>query len=287
MDWARHKTTWPNAVYSRFVETRAHRWHVQRAGEGPGVLLLHGAGGALHSWRGMFGSLAAQAEVYALDLPGHGFTQRRAQSRTRLPDMAEDVHALLNQEGFVPQLVIGHSAGAAIALQMTKVGPAPAHIMGINPALVPFQGLAGLLFPPLAKLLALNPFAAPFFARTAASETAVRNLISSTGSQLDPEGMALYRALIGDAAHVDGALRMMARWNLNPLLAELSDIDTPITLMVGENDKTVPPETTRNQASRLPNARLVEVPILGHLMHEEDPAHFASVAIQILHTDPV
>ncbi len=282
MNWAQAKSNWPHAAHSRFVDTRAHHWHVQQAGDGPGILLLHGAGGATHSWRGMFGPLSAQAQVFAVDLPGHGFTRRKAQSRTRLPDMAEDVQALLDQERFAPHLIIGHSAGAAIALQMALNGTSAQHILALNPALMPFQGLAGMLFPPLAKLLALNPFSAPFFARTAASDKAVRNLIDSTGSVLDAEGMALYRALIGDARHVDGALRMMARWNLNPLLDALPRITTPVTLAVGLNDKTVPPKTTRKQVPRLPSATLIEVPDLGHLMHEEQPLRFTAMALDLL-----
>lgn len=282
MDWKKHGADWPNAAHSRFVTTQAHRWHVQRAGTGPGVLLLHGAGASTHSWRGMFPLLAEGAEVFALDLPGHGFTKRRHYARARLPDMAADIAALLAQEAFTPALMVGHSAGAAIALQMLHTGASRANLLGINPALMPFQGLAGVLFPPLAKLLALNPLSAPFFARTAASDGAVRNLLDGTGSRLDAEGMRLYRALIGDAAHVDGALRMMARWDLNPLIAALPQITAPVTFAIGLNDRTVPPETTRKQARRMPNATVIDCAGLGHLMHEEDPARFAGMAREML-----
>ena len=47
-----------------------HRWHVQVLGEGPTVLLLHGAGGATHSWRGLAPLLATDHRVVMLDLPG-------------------------------------------------------------------------------------------------------------------------------------------------------------------------------------------------------------------------
>ena len=69
MDWQRHAATWPNAAHSRFVETQAHRWHIQRAGKGPGALLLHGAGASTHSWRGMFPLLAegAEADIALID----------------------------------------------------------------------------------------------------------------------------------------------------------------------------------------------------------------------------
>ncbi|MEM8788107.1 MAG: alpha/beta fold hydrolase BchO [Pseudomonadota bacterium] len=275
MDWAAARETWPHAAHSRFVETRAHRWHVQRLGQGPKVLLLHGAGASTHSWAGMIPHLSAHAEILSVDLPGHGFTRAQRFSRARLPEMAADLTELLAAERFLPQRIAGHSAGAAVALQIAlddlAAGRAgPERIIAFNPALVPFEGLAGMLFPPLAKLLALNPFVAPLFARTASSATA-RNIIASTGSEIPREGVELYARLIKDRAHVDGALKMMARWDLTPLLDRLPRLETPATFVLGRRDGTVAPENGRRQAARMPQARVVEKD-LGHLMHEEAPA---------------
>jgi hypothetical protein len=58
----------------------------------------------------------------------------------------------------------------------------------------------------LARLLALNPVVPALFARLAGTETQVRRLLGSTGSQVDAEGVRLYRRLVSDAAHVDGLL---------------------------------------------------------------------------------
>ena len=48
------------------------RWHVQVAGDGPVLLLLHGTGAATHSWRDLLPLLAERFTVVAPDLPGHG-----------------------------------------------------------------------------------------------------------------------------------------------------------------------------------------------------------------------
>jgi magnesium chelatase accessory protein len=49
---------WPHRETSRFLTAGGLRWHVQEAGDGPTLLLLHGAGAATHSWRGLFPLLA-------------------------------------------------------------------------------------------------------------------------------------------------------------------------------------------------------------------------------------
>ena len=285
MDWETEKHRWPNAELSRFVETRAQRWHVQTGGAGPAILLLHGAGGATHSWRDILPALTPQARVLAPDLPGHGFTQPKTGGRSGLVTMAQDLHALCEEMDVRPELIVGHSAGAAIALQMTLDGATPRYILGINAALRPFEGMAGVVFPPLAKLLALNPMTARLFAWSASNPGSIRNLTEGVGSRLDPEMLTLYRACISDPAHVDGALRMMARWDLKPLLRRLPEIVTPTTFAIGGRDKAVPPHTTREEAARMPHAQVRDYPDLGHLMHEEAPEIFADLILELLAAD--
>ena len=68
MEWS-EIYTWPNADLSRRITGPVHRWHVQESGDGPLILLLHGAGGSTHSYRALLPHLAKFARVIALDLP--------------------------------------------------------------------------------------------------------------------------------------------------------------------------------------------------------------------------
>ena len=242
---------------------------------GPWVVLLHGAGGASHSWRGLMPDLARDHSVLALDLPGQGFSSAGTRARLGIDGMAEDIASLLAQEGIVPDALIGHSAGGALALRMAQARP-PRAVVTINGALGKFRGMAGWLFPAMAKLLSLNPLSAAFFARTAGKGSA-RRLIASTGSRLDEEGLALYQALIADRGHVDGTLAMMAQWNLDPLLSGLGGIRTPVLLITGGRDATVPPAVSDRAARALPCAERADLPDLGHLAHEESPAEIAAL----------
>jgi len=267
---------WARAVDSEAVLQRAHRGHVQVAVSGPELLVIHGAGCATQSWRGLFPLLTPRFRVIAVDLPGQGFSQSGAQRRFGLEAMAEDLLALTHHMGWTPRHIVGHSAGAAIALQMVAFGLRPDRVTGLNAALSNFKGVAGWLFPVLARALAVTPLSANLFAASATPAT-VHNLIKGTGSTLDQAGEALYLALCQDTAHVDGTLSMMAQWSLEGLMQRLPEIAVPVHLITGLNDRAVPPATSDAAAALLPQARVTTLPGLGHLAHEEDPATIAAL----------
>ncbi len=272
---------WPNAEASRFLRVVPHEWHVQVMGEGSPLLLLHGAGGSSHSWRDLMPLLARRWQVIAPDLPGQGFTRAGGLNRRGLDATAEDLARLCAMQGWRPAALIGHSAGAAVALRLAEIlhagGRDWPHVVGINAALGKFEGLAGWLFPLMARMLALNPLAPLIVARGASSPERVRALIGSTGSTLDERGLALYAQLVGNRAHVAGTLQMMAAWRLDGLLSRLPQIAAPCLLLAAANDRTVPPAVAARAAAALPDARLVAVEGLGHLAHEEAPERIAAM----------
>lgn len=283
MDWQREGPGWPHHERSRFVTAAGQRWHVQQwsapAAHAPTLLLLHGTGASTHSWRDLAPLLARQAGVIAVDLPGHGFSGPAGRGAhgdgATLPGMAHGVRALLAAIGAAPHWLVGHSAGAAIAVRMALDDPAGLHgIVSLNGALLPLHGLAGQFFSPMAKLLALNPLVPRFFAWRAADPVALRRLIGSTGSTLDAEGEALYRRLVTDPDHVAGALAMMAGWDLDMLQSALPRLAVPLHQISGERDRTVPPAyASRVQQLLAPAAAGTSTTLagLGHLAHEEQP----------------
>jgi len=281
--WERDSRGWPNREASRFVDAAGLRWHVQQTGrpvrEAPALLLIHGTGGSLHSWRDVAPRLAAQFHVVAVDLPGHGFTGAASTAaQMSLPGMAQALAGLLQQIGVAPALVMGHSAGAAIATRLVLDGLiAPRALVGINAALLPLHGLPGLVFAPMARLLAGAAVVPRLFAWRAQDGASVARLIARTGSTLDAPGVALYARLVQNPGHVAGALAMMASWDLAPLFAELPRLATPLLLIVGANDATVPPGQATRVAARVPGAQVVQLPGLGHLAHEEQPQAVATL----------
>ena len=283
LSWDRDGRDWPHREASRFVQAGGLRWHVQRIGDGPVALLIHGTGASTHSWRGLMPLLARRFTVVAMDLPGHAFTDTPPPPQLSLPGMAHAVAALVEALGLDVTLLVGHSAGAAIAARLVVDEVlAPSPLVAINGAFLPLAGLPGLLFPPVARLMAATPLAPQLFARRSWDRAAVERLIGGTGSTLDAQGLALYGALVRDPRHAAGALGMMARWDLRPLARDLARLHTPLTLIVGANDRAVPPADARRVRSLIPAttpSRLDLLPGAGHLVHEELPAEVARLVL--------
>ena len=286
LDWQRDGAHWPLREASRFVDAAGLRWHVQQLGQGPLVLLLHGTGASTHSWRSLVPLLQRDFTLLLVDLPGHGFTSMGSDAHFTLPGMAQALQELLRTLGATPQAIVGHSAGAAIGAQMALTGaPGLRALVGINGAFVQFGGLAGLLFPPAAKLLAALPWVPKLVARRATDRAAIERLMRSTGSSIDADGIDLYARLIANPGQVAATLQMMAAWDLRELQAGLRGLRVPLTLVVGSNDQTVPPDQARQVLAWLPAgtpSRREVLQGLGHLAHEERPDLVAALVRQAL-----
>lgn len=267
----------PGSETGCFIAAGGLRWHLQRAGSGPLLLLLHGTGAAAHSWRALLPPLAQDFTVVAPDLPGHGATSALAREHTTLPGMAAALGALMSELGLQPSCIAGHSAGAAIAAQMALSPHSPVHSLAwINPALLPFDRWPGLLFTPLARWMAAQRWLPRLAAWHANDGRAVQRLIAGTGSTLDAQGVDHYRRLLSQPAHVSGALAMMAGWDLAPLAQALPRLQQPVLVIVGDADRTVPPAQMARAAATLQQAELLRLPGLGHLAHEERPLEVAA-----------
>ena len=277
LDWVKLKADWPGSAYSRFVEAGGYRWHVQRAGRGPGLVLIHGTGASAHSFAGLMPFLAGDFDVLAMDLPGHGFTRCDHRPDASLPGMAEAVRALLVAEAMTPACLAGHSAGAAIAIRMaTALKPQPELVIALNGALRPLRGMLGLIGPAAARFLLINPFAVPGLARGARDPARVRRLIEGTGSHLPDALLRPYQQLFSDRNHVRGTVAMMASWDVSGLMAPFARAGLRLHQITGDNDKAIPPDTAEDIARCYPGVSLESLSGLGHLAHEEDPSRVAS-----------
>ena len=275
----RPPSDWPHVAQSRIVSAAGIDWHVQGMGEGPTILLIHGTGASTHSFRDLAPLLARSHTVVMADCPGVGFTET-PRRRPDLQAMADLHGALLDKLGEKPEIIVGHSAGAVIAIEMALRGAAkPKRIVSLNGALLPFPGRAGRLFPALAKLLFLNPVVPRFFALRAHSERAVTRLLDGTGSRISPAGRAYYARLFREPRHVEGTLAMMSHWDLESFSRRLSRLDVPLLLIAAGNDLAISPRVAEEVHGRLAGSTLVKLPGLGHLAHEEAPDRVAEAIL--------
>ena len=283
LDWNSDGRIWPHRDASQFVSAGSARWHVQRMGKAEGrpqVLLLHGTGGSVHSWRDLMPLLAEHYDVIAPDLPRHAFTTGHPPEDMALPTMASAIADLVRRMNLRPAMIVGHSAGAALALQLALDHHFDGPIVGLNSALRPFPGPAAQLFPALAKVLFVNPFVPRIFSAAASfRKEGERFLYRSTGSEIDAEGMACYQALLRNSRHTKGALAMMANWDLPTLRTRMSEVQNRVLLVHSDKDKAIPLDWAKEAHSWLPDARLEVMKGYGHLAHEEAPEAAAKLIL--------
>jgi magnesium chelatase accessory protein len=281
LDWEIDGAGWPNRGSSKFVTAAGLRWHVQVMGRGPPILLVHGTGASAHSWRRVMPLLAQTHTVIAPDLPGHAFTQVPVDSGLTLPGMAHALSDLMNVMGVKPVIVVGHSAGAAILVRSVLDGRMhPERILSLNGALLPFRGIAGQIFKPLAKMLVLQPFVPKIFSWRAGERRAVERVLSGTGSNLDANDIDLYARLFQSPDHVAATLGMMANWDLVGLAKDIAALKPPLILIVGMRDRAIPPSDAGRIRDVLPTATILHLENLGHLAHEERPDILGDVILR-------
>lgn len=245
--------------------------------------MLHGTGASGHSFRALAPLLAQRFTVVVPDLPGHAFSSLPRGFEPSLAKMAAALGALVGGLKLQVEVAVGHSAGAALLAEMTLSGAiAPRLLVGLASALAPFRGLAGAIFPQLARVLARSAVVPWVVAAQARDPKSLERIVHGTGSTLDARGLALYQRLASKPQHVANVLAMLARWDLEPLYAALPSLRARCLLLAGERDLAVPPALQRELAARIPGARLHLLASAGHLLHEERPEEVARLILEAL-----
>ena len=279
---------WPHRSLSRRVRVGALQWHVQIGGSGPLVVLLHGTGASAHSWADTMPALLPEATVLAVDLPGHGFTTGGALNRLQLPQIALDLDALLLALGLGPSaLVVGHSAGAALALRWAlSTAQAPRAIVGFNPSLVPPPALYTQFMAPLVSPLATSSLVASQLAKRAAKRATngslIERMLASTQSVVPEAQRRCYETLFSNPDHVRGTMGFMAGADLSAVNAEGQSLQMPLLFVLGAQDPWVPEHRLRRiLATSYPQADVVRWDG-GHVLHEAQPGRAAALLLQAL-----
>ncbi|MEL7181548.1 MAG: alpha/beta hydrolase [Pseudomonadota bacterium] len=273
-----------------FVEVTGGRVHYVQEGNGPHVVLLHGAGGNLREFTfDLVGRLSDRYTVTAFDRPGLGYTDRvpgvATGPFTTQGDSPQDQATMLReaatQLGIEAPIVVGHSFGGIVSYAWAVAGldqnsPANASaVVSLAGVTMPWPGALGGYYTvngsPLGGAVTI-PLVSAF-----APSSAINNSLQGTfAPQSPPDGYAEY---IG----VDLTLRVESmRANirqvntLRPHVVELSqrypELTLPIEIVHGEADKTVPIDVHAEGVEKIvPQVNTTRLPGVGHMPHHAEP----------------
>ena len=267
---------------SRFAELNSVKVHYKVAGEGrPALVLLHGFAASVFSWREVMGPLAKSHTVTAFDRPGFGLTERPLPGEWQgqnpySPEAQVDLTvALMDALGIDQAVLIGNSAGGTVAVLTALTHPERAQaLILVDPAI--YRG--GMQLPGAVRWLLSSPQGrrlGPLFVRS------IRNwgLEFARSAWHDPSKItdtiwAGYTKPLQAENWDKGLYEVTLASRSLGLDKRLGEIQMPVLVITGDDDRIVPTQQSIRLAGELPNAELVVVPNCGHVPQEECPELF-------------
>lgn len=226
--------------------------YVRRESEGPPLVLIHGAGANAHVWDELARELSS-FDVIAPHLPGRCGSDGPAFDKAE--DAARWVDALLEELGCTKAIVLGHSWGGAIALELALGS----------------QRVAGAVLVASGARLRVHP--SILQAAERAIET--REPMSIAFAYVGPES-----ATYSQASRSTPPEATLADWrgcDAFDRMDDLSEVRVPVLVATGANDSLTPPKYQRFLCEKLPRAQLALIEGAGHMLPWEQPRAFASL----------
>ena len=278
----------------RSIRLDGVNWRYWFAGSGPPLLLIHGFLGYSFSWRFNMAPLSHYFSVYAIDLPGCGFSQRPHVSESSLSNDAEGVLRLMEELGIENADVVGSSRGGGLAMIMAAAAARTNRlhrirrlvlVSPINPWSSHGKVLTRLLATTLGGLYVVH-------VQPRLRVIAKRYFKASYGdpARIAPGTFEGYIAGVDSPGSFEHLLRILRSWRedlaaIGDSLSEISGI--PTLLLWGSRDRAVYPSSIHQLQRQLKNSALVMFQGAGHMPYEEVPEEFNRVLCDfLLHDAP-
>lgn len=239
--------------------------HSVEAGQGSPLLLLHGLGGSHEMWLSIFPDLARAYRVIAADHRGHGASDKPRGPYT-IPLFASDWLALMDALRVDRAHVVGLSMGGAIAMHLALARPERvASLALVDTWGFPHPDFLALLRRRLERLAAGD--------LAAYAEEAIPQVYSPAFIAANPQALADYRARV-TRLDPDSLRAAVGACMTHDMRGRVGEIRTRTLVMVGSEDRLLPPYHSEYLARSIPGARLAVIQGSGHIPHLEQPSEF-------------
>ena len=255
--------------------------HIEQAGSGEPVILLHGFGASTYSWRHVMPALAAAFRVVAIDLNGFGYTQRPRtfESYTR-EGQTDLVLRVMDKLGIESAHLMGHSYGGGLSLFLASQHPervrslvlvdssAPTYANDRRSVAASIKPLSGLFL----RSFVLRP------------RNVRRALLRSIhdDSLVTPELVREYYERLRIEGVTEAYYGLTAPVHASDEPVKLEEIRMPTLIVWGSEDPLISVEAGRQAADRMPRAEFVVLDGVGHMPMEERPDELVRIVLPFL-----
>lgn len=269
-------------------------WRYWVAGSGPPLLLIHGFMGYSFSWRFNIEPLSRYFSVYAMDLPGSGFSQRTTGNGCSLAGDAHGVLQFMKHFGIENADIVGSSRGGGLTIVLAALAAETNQLHRIRRM---------VLVSPINPWSSHGKVLARLFATTLGGlyivhvqprlHVIARRYIKTLygdATRISPGTFEGYRAGLEPPGSFEHLVRILRSWHddLEAIEQSISEISgLPTLLLWGSRDRAVYPSSIHQLQRQLKNSALVMFQGAGHMPYEEVPDEFNRVLCDfLLHDAP-
>ena len=247
--------------------------------EAPAILLLHGFGASLQAWDDWAPALEKNLRVLRIDIPGFGLSGPAVnQDYSDAADVAR-VIAVMDQLGVQQVIVAGHSMGGRIAWNLAAAHPERvSKLVLLSPDGFPDPNAKSDKTYEVPALLGLLPYSLPQWALRMGGVAPA----FADDSQLTPQMMQRYHDMMLAPGVRTALLERMRQTRNSDPVARLKSITVPTLLIWGEKDAFIPVSNAQDYLKAMPQAKLVTLPGVGHVLHEEAPQASVQAVLDFL-----
>lgn len=261
--------------------------HYTRRGTGPALLLVHGIGGSWRSWNPIFDALAAEHDVIAVDLPGHGASPKLPGTHT-IGTLADSLTAFLTEHDLLGIDAVGSSMGARLVLELARRGGVLGAVVSLDPggfwegwevpvfyhSVAVSQKLVGALQPVLPALM-----------HSALGRTALLPQFSAHPWAVDADQAQDELYTLGRTPVFGELLDALAHGEVQQG-APAGSITAPLVIGWGRQDRVCLPDQAHRALAKFPDARLYWFEHCGHFPQWDQPAEAARLILATLRRQP-
>ena len=246
-----------------------YRQYLTQKNNSPNLILIHGFGNNLHSWRSITPLLSEHYNIFALDLLGFGLSEKPIDYDYGNANQAKTIGKFADALKLDSFIVGGHSLGGAIGLHVAKNNKKTKGLILFNPGIIntgvpEFARYINLIFPfarVSAKQFANRAFREQFLKRSYYNPSIVNEQVMDEimmGSKTED--------------YLQGTSSMLGKFYTANEAELMDQVSTPTLIVFGIEDRNKSMEEALQLKTGFKNSKLQLIKDAGHYVHEESPA---------------
>jgi pimeloyl-ACP methyl ester carboxylesterase len=274
-------------IATKWVHLEDLRVRYLSAGTGPPLVLVHGLAAYAFSWRLVIPALAQHFTVYALDIPGSGFSDPPPDMNCSLEPGAKYLLQALDALQISSCDLLATSYGGAMAMVAASIAPDRIKRLILAAPVNPWSAHGRVMAPLLSNFL-ISPLFRLVYPRFQYVESYFLRRLFGSSMRIPKDSLEGYANVLRKPGVLKCALKTVHSWNedlryLERRLVQIRHI--PTLLLWGDKDRAVFPQSALQLQQQLTNSKLVVFQGIGHLPYEEIPGEFGKAVLDFLNQD--